>query len=573
MLLRCVHAAVCAGVGVATIAVSATGHAQIAAPSQVTPQSLRPAAPSNAPTVVLPGSSDITAPNGNSDLTVLVGDAQLEGQFPELLAATEPVIGSLRNRTVSVAQIYAAAAELEQIYAAAGYVLVRIVVPPQNLVDHGRLRLVVVDGFIESVDVAALPEKVRTAVASRVSGLVGRRHLRLHEIERALLVAGEIPGLNLRSTLSRGERQGGVRLILDGEHRLVSVSTGADDRLPGSLGTWQLRGTVALNSAFGAGEQIYGTAGIGPDRNAAIGGSSPLAIYGAGAIIPIGVDGLTLNPEYTRSTTRTAQGPGVPASIGVFERYALRLREPISLTRKASLFFNFSLEDIDQWMTAPDFGTSLNHDHYAVLRAGPDFATTLPWGAGLQLGALLSQGLGGRSAMDAATSGIPLSRLGAGPDFTKLGGTAHISQPLPASFRLDLIAAAQASFGKPMLRPEQIVLDGSDALSAFASGTFSADQGVTLRSELSRPFALNAANATVSPYLFGAVGRGWLANATSIEQASFDAGSVGLGVRGNVEAAANRPGESLALEVARGFTDLAGVRQGWRANVIASAVY
>ncbi len=207
------------------------------------------------------------------------------------------------------------------------------------------------------------------------------------------------------------------------------------------------------------------------------------------------------------------------------------------------------------------------------MRAGPDFATTLSWGAGLQLGALLSQGLGGRSAIDAAMSGIPLSRLGAGPDSTKLGGTAHISQPLPASFRLDLIAAAQTSFNKPMMRPEQIVLDGSDALSAFPSGTFSADQGVTLRSELSRPFALNAANATVAPYLFGAVGRGWLANATSIEQASFDAGSVGLGVRGNVEAAANRPGGSLALEVARGFTDLAGVRQGWRANVIASAVY
>jgi hemolysin activation/secretion protein len=282
---------------------------------------------------------------------------------------------------------------------------------------------------------------------------------------------------------------------------------------------------------------------------------------------------MTVNPEYTRSTTRTAQAVGVPASLGTFERFALRLREPVSLTRKVSLYVNFSLEDIDQQITAPDFGTSLNHDHYAVLRAGPDFATTLPWGAGLQLGALVSQGLGGRSAIDAAMSGIPLSRLGAAPDFTKLGGNARISQPLPASFRLDLIGAAQASFGKPMLRPEQIVLDGNDALSAFASGTFSADQGVTLRGELSRPFALGAAGATVSPFVFGAVGRGWLANATSVEQPAFNAGSVGLGVRGNVEAAANLPGGSLTLELGRGFTDLAGTRQGWRANLVASAVY
>ena len=59
----------------------------------------------------------------------------------------------------------------------------------------------------------------------------------------------------------------------------------------------------------------------------------------------------------------------------------MRLREPISLTRKASLYVNFSLEDVDQQVAAPDFGTALNHDHYGVFRAGPDLATTLPWGA------------------------------------------------------------------------------------------------------------------------------------------------------------------------------------------------
>jgi hemolysin activation/secretion protein len=278
MLRCCVHAAVCAGVGIATLVVPATGRAQTAAPSQLTPPSLRPAAPSNAPTVVLPGPSAIAAPSGNPNLTVFVGDVELEGGFPELLAATEPVLGNLRNRTVSVAQIYAAAAELEQIYAEAGYVLVRVVVPPQNLVDRGRLRLVVVDGFIEAVDVGAIPERVRSVVADRVIGLVGRSHLRLAEIERALLVAGEVPGLKLKSTLTRGGREGGVRLILDGEHRLVSASAGADDRLPSSLSTWQLRGAVALNGALGAGEQIYGTAGIGANLEAATSGRSPLAI-------------------------------------------------------------------------------------------------------------------------------------------------------------------------------------------------------------------------------------------------------------------------------------------------------
>ena len=577
-MLRCfLHAALCVGVGIATLLGPATGHAQTAVPgqvpSQLTPPSLRPTTPSNVPTIVLPGHSAVSVPSGDSTLSVLVGDVALDGAFPELAPAAEVVISRLRNRPLSVQQIYAAAAELERIYTDAGFVLARVVVPPQDLVDHGALHLVVVDGFIEGIDVSALPERVRAVVADRMIGLVGQRHLRLAELERALLVAGDIPGLKLKSTLMRGGREGGVRLLLDGEHRLVSASAGGDDRLTSTLGTWQLRGAVALNSALGAGEQFYATGGLGADLHEAREWRSPLAIYGAGVIVPVGVDGLTINPEYTHSTTRTPQAIGVPASLGTFERFALRLREPISLTRKASLYVNFSIEDVDQQVAAPDFGTTLNHDHYGVFRAGPDLATGLPWGPGLQLSALLSEGLGGRDARDAFMSGVPLSRLGADPHFAKLSGNARISQALPAGFRLDLIGAAQSSFGKPLLRPEQIVLDGNDALSAFASGTFSADQGVTLRSELSRAFSVEALHATVAPYVFGAAGHGWIASATSIEQPAFNAGAVGLGVRGSVDSSASQAGGSLTLEVARGYTDLSGVRRGWRANLIASASY
>ena len=537
------------------------------APSQLTPGTLRPESAPNA--VVVPGLSPIVPPGGNSSLTVVAGDIIVTGAFPELDAASEVVIARRRGHRISVAEIYALASELEQLYGSAGYVLVRVVVPPQHLVDGGRLQLVVVDGFIESIDVDRVPARAREIVAKRAAGLVGRRHLKLAEIERSLLIAGDVPGLKLRSTLERGRNEGAVRLLLDGEHNLITGSIGIDNRLSASLGTWQLRGAIALNNALGAGEQVYATAGPAARLRSLVDGTSPLMIYGAGAIVPIGVDGVTINPEYTRSTTRTLQTPGVPSSLGTFERYALRLRAPISLTRKASLYANFSLEEIDQQIAAPDFGVTLSHDHYRVFRAGPDYATTLSWGAGLQTGATLSLGLGGRNDVDAAASGIALSRLGAGPDFAKLSGNVHFSQPLPASFRLDLIGAGQFTGNRPLLRPEQIALDGADALSAFASGTFSADQGVTLRSELSRQlsFGLGGVIASTSPYAFGAIGRGWLANATSVEQSAFNAAALGLGVRGTVALPADRPVPTFAFEVARGFTDLAAVKPGWRAGL------
>jgi len=561
--------------GILLIAAPTWCRAQITAPSQLTPQNLRPDTASREQGIALSGQPALAPPAGSENLHVLVGDVRVDGAFAELSPLVAAYVREITGNRISVAQIYAFARSIEQAYAQAGYTLARVVVPPQNLVDRGTLVIVVIDGFIESVDVAGVPESIRVEVGARLGYLVGRRHLKGSVIERALLVAGDIPGLKLRSTLMRGTRDGGTRLVLEGDHRIVTGSLGADDRLNRSLGTWQLRGTIAANSALGFGEQIYGTVGSGADLRAAVAGSSPLTVYGAGAVIPVGMDGLTLNPEYTRSTTQTPQALRVPASLGTFERFALRMRDPVIWTRSSSLNLNLSIEYVTQQVQAPAFGVTLNNDRYVVARIGPDYATSLPWGAGLQLGVNLSQGLGGRTEADAISSGIPLSRLGAGPEFTKITGNFRVSQPLQNDVRFDVIGSGQLSLAKPMLRSEQFVLDGSEAVSAFAAGTFNVDQGATLRGELVRPFStrLDGTAATVSPYLFSAVGHGWVFSATRVEQSTVTAGAIGFGARSSIDTAAGFPGLSLGLELARQFTDVPGLRQGWRGNVNAMVTF
>ena len=549
-------------------------YAQITSPSQVTPQSLRPAPPLGQGITLL-GQSPQTTPRSAEGLDVLIGNVVVDGGFAECAAQTAAVIAGIAGKRLTIEQIYALARTIERIHAAAGYVLARVVVPPQKLVNRGPLRLAVVDGFIEEVDVGGVPQRVRAVVAERVGFLVGRRHVRLGEIERGLLIAGDVPGLRLKSTLTRGAREGGTRLVLEGQHRLVTGSLGGDDHLSRSLGTWQLRGAIAVNGALGIGEQVYGTVGAGADLNAAVNGMSPLAVYGGGVVIPLGPQGFTLNPEYTRSTTRTPLQSGVPATVGAFERFALRLRDPVIWTRSASLHLNLSLEYVIQQLQAPAFDVGLNRDRYAVLRGGADYAASLPWGAGLQAGAAISQGIGGRTEADASSSGLPLSRTGASPDFSKLTANLRVSGPLPWGTRLDVIGLGQASFGRPLFRSEQFALDGADAVSAFAAGTLSADQGITVRGELARPFSarFEAANATVAPYLFGSGGRGWLMDATSVEQPVINAGALGLGARGNVEAADGSPGFNLALELGRQFTNATGARQGWRGNLNVTSAF
>jgi hypothetical protein len=139
---------------------------------------------------------------------VAISNVTVEGGFPELEAETEAVTAKLRGRRVTVAEIFAAANAIEQAYAARGYVLVRVAVPPQQLKNGGPLRLVVVDGFVESVDVKGVPERQRALVQARLASLIGKRHVTLAEIERRLILASDIPGLVLSSTIARGTAPG-----------------------------------------------------------------------------------------------------------------------------------------------------------------------------------------------------------------------------------------------------------------------------------------------------------------------------------------------------------------------------
>ncbi len=210
----------------------------------------------------------------------------------------------------------------------------------------------------------------RVPVRARLASLIDRHHITLALIERRLLLAGDLPGLKLRSTLERGSRDGGARLVLDGQADLVSGSITLDDRLPASLRTWELGGSTALNDAMGLGEQLYATATSGWNLGQAINGDSPERILGAGVIVPLGSSGLTLNPEYVDARTTPAPVAGVPATEGVFDRvrYALPIRWCVRAPSRSMA--RLAYEHVAETIHATTFDTELSEDRYHVLRPG-----------------------------------------------------------------------------------------------------------------------------------------------------------------------------------------------------------
>lgn len=543
-------------------------HAQSAAPITVTPPTLAPAQSGRSVQIEIPETGALSPPPGADQLSVVLRDVEVEGSFAEVRRAVEAIVAPLRGRSVSITQIYQAASAIEAAHARAGYVLARVSVPPQQLRDGGVLRIVVTDGFIEKVDVGSLPARVRSPVADRVRALEGRRHLTLGEIEQPLLLAGEVPGLTLRSTLIRGEQAGGARIILEGSQAPVTGSVAIDNGLDPSLGRWGVTAQIALNDLLGAGEQIYGFAAADYDARHWFDDRSRSRVIGTGALVPLGPGRLVINPELTYSRTAPEPGAGAPASIGTLHRYSLRAAYTLSKDRGGAVVLNGSIEQLDEKNRLPLFDVDLSHDRYMAARLGLNLSRQRGAGWSYWVLAQLSQGLGdlgGISSARATASGIGYSRVGANNDFTKLVAQGRASWSVGRSFEATLFAKGQSSFGKPLLRAEQFALEGTDAVSAYVGGATAVDEGVAARAELATPVRLGsgAGGAVLSPYVFDAVGYGSIARPTALEPRSLQVGAFGAGARLNLP----RLGWSLWLEYAHGVADFAPLDKRDRVSV------
>jgi hemolysin activation/secretion protein len=263
--------------------------------SQITPPSFRP-------NLERPGGFDLTGgsglgtPSGAEKLFVKLSGIRINGGLPELAAATAELEHRLAGRPVSGAEIFAAARDLEAAYARAGYVLVRVVLPPQHLVNGTRLKLTVVDGFIERVELKDVPDPVRHRIAGLIEPLVGRRGVRLIELERRVLLAGDTAGVILRSTLSPGKGEGATVLVIDAKYQAVSETLTFDNTLSKALGGTTVGVGLDFNSIAGLGELIYLRASGHPEEG---GGNGFFDTYprnrilAAGFVLPLWVDGLT----------------------------------------------------------------------------------------------------------------------------------------------------------------------------------------------------------------------------------------------------------------------------------------
>jgi hemolysin activation/secretion protein len=532
--------------------------AQTESPSQ-TPPSATAAEPSRDAVFMFPPSYGQHAPAGAEAVSFILTELIVEGAYGDVGIAGAP------SGQVTVADVYTYAARLQQAYLDAGYPLARVIVPAQELEERGAVRLRVIDGFIETLDLNAVPARARARVQQVLLPLVGKRRPTSAEIERRLLIAGDTAGLALSTTLTAGDTLGGAALVLHGDHDPIAGVIAADNRVSKPYGGFQVAASVALNSPWGGGEQVIVTLAGFPDQHV-FDTESRRRYFALGYTTPIGADGMTAQLALDYSSTRPAGEVESLRLQSAYQRIGVGAAYPLVRTRARNLTASVSFDSVRETQHTSITGSSvpLSEDRLSVLRIALNASGSLFGEAQGALQAELSQGLdifGARSA-DEATPIKPLSRQGADAEFTRLTLDGGAEFPVASGVSFFVGASAQHAFNEPLLRSEQFSPIGSNGLSGPPPSALVGDWGGAARAELR--WRLRNDVMFVTPYLFGAASETHLERPTALESARTGARAFGAGLR--VQSPPDRFGRadiSLGLELSTLDTDDAGLSDAW----------
>jgi len=439
----------------------------------------------------------------------------------------------------SINKLYSLALEIEKEFNDKGYPLVRVILPVQELdQEQATVFFKVINGFIEKIDLSKVPKKQILRTYAYLKPLINKKSLRLKDMERQLLLASNIAGMKLSSSLASGFKEGGTKLIIEAEHKAVSGGLNFDNTQSKELGRQQGQARAVINSPLGLGETIslFGLSRPTFKGMSGTGIEVPIRAGGVSISAPVGDEGVTAGVSYLESMTRPG---GDVSELGLeanMKSATATVSYPWLYQRNLAFFTRASLSWTDEVQQTNAGGTDedLSHDRITAARVG---ASLNGCGAGcLGIDAEISRGLelGSRSNSQVG-SGTPLSRSTASSNFTHFRLNTNYTISPVDNYIFKINAGGQYTLNN-LLNSEQTSITGEDRLSGFTSGSISGDESWYVRGQVNKQIKLSN-DLIVSPYLYTAGGTVYLNQPTATERAATTAKSVGLGleVSGNDE--------------------------------------
>lgn len=219
---------------------------------------------------------------------------------PQLLnAVVEPWL----NRDVTMSDLQKMTAAVEQLYAQRGFLAVRVLIPQQSM-QGGALTLHVIEGRFALPKVSAATPREQAGAQRIVEAATCQAPcanpppVMTADVDRALYLLNDLPGVSATATLKAGDLPGTTLLDVNvAPVKSFSAYVGANNHGNRYTGLNQFNAGVALNSLVTLGDQITLD---GVTSGEALEHHTGLQQYGLGYSLPVGPYGTRVGAGYTR---------------------------------------------------------------------------------------------------------------------------------------------------------------------------------------------------------------------------------------------------------------------------------
>lgn len=408
------------------------------------------------------------------------GALDLVGE-PELQALVAPAVG----KELDFAGLEGLARSVTSFLRSKGWMLAQAYLPKQD-VTEGDIDIAVRAGKLDGSNGQGQPfvlvpggKKPLRMDTARLKAIAAARLpagavVNEAELERAMLLMNDLPGISARARLEPGNEADSSRVTVDVEEGpLLTSSLGLDGYGNRDTGMVQLGLAAQLNDLSGMGDQASANATH----------SEGVDLVRLGYSLPVGSQGLKLGASWSGMRYQILSGTGLAAGLkGESDTTGLTLSYPLLRSRSNNVyatlgFTHKSLKDESLVGVLRDkrvnvWNAALSGD---VLDARGGGGLTA-WNAGLTTGQLDLSGLPADAAADAAG-------YDAQGSFDKLNYGISRLQKLPGAFTAFANVSGQAA-GKNLDSSEKFLLGGPNGVRAYPGSEGSGDSGWLANFEL-----------------------------------------------------------------------------------------
>lgn len=297
---------------------------------------------------------------------------------------------------------------------------------------------------------------------------------RERDIERAVLLMNDLPGVTARARLEPGEEADSTRVVIDAEEGpLLTGSVALDNYGNLDTGLFQLNLAAQLNDPMGLGDQ----AGVAATK------ADGLDLARLSYALPVGSHGTRLAASWTAMEYRIQRGVGQAAGLsGSSETAGVSLSHPFLRSRADNIYATLA---INHKALVDDSSAGVLRDKRVVaanaMLAGDHLDTRgggglSSWHLGWTEGRLDLSRIASDAAADAAT-------YDAQGRYAKLNYALARLQKLPGPFALYASFSGQQA-GKNLDSSEKFLLGGPNGVRAYPGSEASGDSGWLANLEL-----------------------------------------------------------------------------------------